>query len=79
MDVYAEQAKEKDSELIGDPYWDAEAGQTVWPEWTHYYNGVQIDITTGLQKSFDETWEDMEKAFEEYGDEIEDALRDFQN
>ena len=77
MDVYVEVAKEKASELEGDPYWDAEKEETVWPEWTHYYNGVQIDITTGLQKSWDELWQDMEDAFEEYEDEIRDALEDF--
>ena len=79
MDVYVETAKEKDSELIGDPYWDEEKGETIWPEWTHYYNGVQIDIANGLQKSMDEVWQDMEDAFEEYGDEIRDALQDYAN
>ena len=77
MDVYVEVAKEKPSELEGDPYWDAEKEETVWPEWTHYYNGVQIDINTGLQKSWDELWQDVEDAFEEYEDEIKDALEDY--
>jgi len=41
-----------------------------------YYYGVKFDIGVGLQKSFDETWEDMEDAFEEHEDEIKDALED---
>ena len=44
-----------------------------------YYNGVQFDIGVGLQKSFDETWEEMEDAFEEHEDEIKDALEDYAN
>jgi hypothetical protein len=44
----------------------------------HYY-GVKIDISVGLQKSFDDTMQDAEDAFEEYGDEIEDALKDYAN
>ena len=77
MDVYVEVAKEKDSELLGDPYWDEDEGMTIWPEWTHYYNGVQIDIADGLQKSWDDTWQDLDDVFDQYGDEIEDALKDF--
>ena len=42
-----------------------------------YYNGVKFDIGVGLQKSFDDTWEDMEDAFEEHEDEIKDALEDY--
>ena len=75
MNVYVEIAKEKDSELEGDPYWDEEKGETVWPEWTHYYNGYQIDIGTGSQGEWN--WDDLEALFEEYEDEIKDALQDF--
>jgi len=39
-----------------------------------YYYGVKFDIGVGLQKSFDEVWEDAEDAMDEYEDEIEDAL-----
>ena len=39
-----------------------------------YYNGVKFDIGVGLQKSFDETLEDMEEALEEHEDEIKEAL-----
>ena len=44
-----------------------------------YYYGVKFDIGIGLQKSFDETWEDMEDAFEEHEEEIKDALDDYMN
>jgi len=39
-----------------------------------YYYGVKFDIGVGLQKSFEETLDDMEDALEEYEDEIKDAL-----
>ena len=68
MDVYVEQAKEKDSD-----YDMNEDGEWFW---THYYNGVQIDIADGLQKGWDDMWQDLEDAFEEYGDEIQAALED---
>ena len=42
-----------------------------------YYYGVKFDIGVGLQKSFDEVWNDVEDALDEYGDEIEDALNDY--
>ena len=67
MDVYIEQIKEKDSD-----YGQDENGEWTW---THYYNGVQVDIATGMQKTFGEYEEDIDEAFEEHGDEIEDALR----
>ena len=77
MNVYVEVAKEKDSELIGDPYWDEELEETVWPEWTHYYNGVQIDVGTGSQGEWN--WDDLESVFEQYEDEIRDALEGYTN
>jgi hypothetical protein len=46
-------------------------------ELIYYYSAASIDISEGLQKSFDDMWSDLEKAFEEHGDEIEDALKDF--
>lgn len=39
-----------------------------------YSYGVKFDIGVGLQKSFDDTLDDMENALDEYGDEIKDAL-----
>jgi hypothetical protein len=48
-------------------------------EFIYHYYGVGIDISVGLQKSFDDTMQDAEDAFEEYGDEIEDALQDYAN
>ncbi len=39
-----------------------------------YYYGVKFDIGVGLQKSFDDTLDDMEDALEEHKDEIKDAL-----
>lgn len=74
MDVYVEVAEEKPSELDGDPYWNEELEQTVWPEWIYYYNGVQFNVGDGLQKSWDDTWEEVEKAFEENEEEIKKAL-----
>ncbi len=44
-----------------------------------YYNGTGYDIGVGLQKSFDETWDEMEDYFEENEDEIKDALEDYLN
>ena len=42
-----------------------------------YYNAVEFDIGVGLQKSFDDTWEEMESYFEENEDEIQQALEDY--
>ncbi len=67
--VNIEQAEEKDSE-----YEQNADGEWVW---IHYYNGVQADVATGLQQSFDDTWGDVEDAFDDYGDEILDALEGF--
>ena len=39
-----------------------------------YYYGVKFDIGVGLQKSFEDTLDDMEDALEEHEDEIKDAL-----
>ena len=39
-----------------------------------YYYGVKFDIGVGLQKSFDDTLNDMEQALEENEDEIKEAL-----
>ncbi len=44
-----------------------------------YYYGVSADIAVGLQKSMDDTWADMEQAFEENEDAIRDALKDYAN
>ena len=44
-----------------------------------YYDGVEVDIGVGLQKSFDETWDDMEQYMEENEDEIKDAVDDYLN
>lgn len=43
-----------------------------------YYYGVKFDIGVGLQKSFDEVLSDVEDAFEEYGDEIEEVLENYE-
>jgi hypothetical protein len=48
-------------------------------EFIYHYYGAQVDVSVGLQKSFDDTMQDVEDAFEEHGDEIEDALRDYAN
>lgn len=42
-----------------------------------YYNAVEVDIGVGLQKSFDDTWSEMEDYFEENEDAIRDALEDY--
>ena len=42
-----------------------------------YYNAVEFDIGVGLQKSFDDTWAEMEAYFEENEDEIKEALEDY--
>ena len=42
-----------------------------------YYNGVELDVASGLEKSFDDLWADLEAAFEENEDEILDALEDY--
>ena len=42
-----------------------------------YYNAVEFDIGVGLQKSFDDTWAEMESYFEENEDEIQQALEDY--
>ena len=44
-----------------------------------YSYGVKFDIGVGLQKSFDDTLDDMEDALEEHEDEIKDALDDYIN
>jgi|GEM_PF-740516 len=68
IDVYVSQEHHKDAEIYQKD-----------GEWVYDCNAVEIDIADGLQKGWDETWADMEAAFEEYGDEIEDALRDYTN
>lgn len=42
-----------------------------------YYNAVEFDIGVGLQKSFDDTWAEMEDFFEQNEDEIKNALEDY--
>lgn len=44
-----------------------------------YSYGVKFDIGVGLQKSFDDTLDDMEDALEEHEDEIKDALDEYMN
>ncbi len=44
-----------------------------------YYNAVQFDIGVGLQKNFDDTWDEMEDYFEDNEDAIKDALEDYAN
>ena len=59
---------------LGDAYdtnKDSEIGRMF------YYYGASADIAVGMQKSWDDTWGDMEEAFEEHGDEIEAALKDY--
>ena len=42
-----------------------------------YYDGVNIDIGTGLQKSFDDTLSEAESYLAENEDEIKDALDEY--
>lgn len=44
-----------------------------------YYNAVQFDIGVGLQKNFDDTWDEMENYLAENEDAIKDALEDYAN
>ena len=62
--VYLEDHYDNDKESTIDPY-------------RLYYDGVGFDIGLGLQKSFDDTWDDMEQYFEENEDEIKDAIEDY--
>jgi hypothetical protein len=61
---------------LGDAY-DTEKDSAIGREL--YYYGVSADIAFGMEKSMDETWQDMEDAFEEHEDEIRDALQDAAN
>lgn len=63
MAVYLEEAY--DSEL------DSAIGRDL------YYFGAGVDVSVGLQKSFEETMADMEQYFEENEEEIEEALEDY--
>ena len=42
-----------------------------------YYDGAQVDIGVGLQKSMSDTMDEAEKYMEENQDEIEKALEDY--
>jgi len=42
-----------------------------------YYNGAEVDIGYGLQKSWNDTMGDLEELFEENEDEIKDAVDDY--
>lgn len=42
-----------------------------------YYNKIKIDVGAGLQKSFNDTLGEAESYFEEYSDEIKDAIDDY--
>ncbi|MDR0293679.1 MAG: hypothetical protein LBH95_05950 [Oscillospiraceae bacterium] len=61
------------------PGFDSEYLQDDGGNWyfTHNYTAVEADVATGLQKSFDDAWADMEDAFEEHEDEIKKALEDY--
>jgi hypothetical protein len=65
---------------IMDVYPDTKYGTFTTKEKT-YGDGngdlaVKIDITVGMQKSMNEYEKDIEKAFDEHGDEIKKALKD---
>jgi hypothetical protein len=61
---------------LGDAY-DTEKTSAIGREL--YYYGASADIAFGLEKSMDETLQDVGDAFEEYEDEIRDALQDAAN
>lgn len=42
-----------------------------------YYDSAEVDISVGLQKSWDDSWAEMEEYFEENEDEIKEALEDY--
>lgn len=42
-----------------------------------YYDSAEVDISVGLQQSWDDTWSEMEEYFEENEDEIKEALEDY--
>jgi hypothetical protein len=44
-----------------------------------YYSGAVADMAIGLQKSMDDAFADADAAFEEYEDEINDALEEYAN
>jgi predicted small lipoprotein YifL len=44
-----------------------------------YYYGAVADIAMGLQQSMDDAMAEADAAFEEYEDEIKDALEDYAN
>jgi hypothetical protein len=67
MDVTVSLEEDRDQESVLNDDWT----------WTYHYKSVEIDIANGLQKSWDETWKEMEDYFDEHGDEIEDALKDY--
>jgi hypothetical protein len=71
MDVYPE--------VNDDPENESEYTQDENGQWgfVYHYKSVAVDIADGLQKSFDETWQEMEDYFAEHEDEIRDALEDF--
>ena len=69
MNVYVEIDGTQDSDYDQD-----DSGEWVW---THYYDYVQIDVGTGSQGEWN--WDDLEAIFEEYEDEIKDALQDYTN
>ncbi|MDR1394322.1 MAG: hypothetical protein LBJ62_10240 [Bifidobacteriaceae bacterium] len=69
MDVYPtlEEDPEQESEVIV----EGSAFEIIY-----HHKSVKLDVTTGLQKSFDETLDEMEDYLDEHGDEIEDVLKD---
>lgn len=44
-----------------------------------YYDSAQVDVAVGLQKSWDDTMDEVEQYVEEHEDEIKDALEDYMN
>jgi hypothetical protein len=50
---------------------DSEIGRPL------YNFAVSADVCFGMEKSMDDAFNDIDAAFNEYGDEIEDALNDY--
>ncbi len=67
----------------GDKFWNVSVGMDYDNDKDSatpgrlYYDGVELDISAGLEKSFDELWSDLEDYVEENEDEIKDAIEDY--
>jgi len=70
IDVYPQRGEDPEQET---EYYQDESGSWVW---VNHYKSVAVDVSEGLQKSWDDTWSDLETYFEENEDEIRDALED---